>query len=75
MTPCLLSAPVGTTLHLRAGCDGNAGGKAYLEAEGRNSPPTVRPPVRAAALFAEVSMGHFAKHATVQNTQDYEVNP
>jgi hypothetical protein len=31
--------------------------------------PTVRPPVRAAALFVEVSMGHFAKHATVQNTR------
>ncbi|MEW1844927.1 hypothetical protein AB0392_43880 [Nonomuraea angiospora] len=24
--------------------------------------------VRAAALFVEVGMGHFAKHATVQNT-------
>ncbi|GAA1612009.1 PaaI family thioesterase [Nonomuraea maheshkhaliensis] len=78
-TDYLLPVPVGTTLHLRAWCNGIAGRKAYLEAEGRIGAPDGPVAVRAAALFIEVNMEHFAKHAdlavTAADHQDYEVNP
>ncbi|MCK2217546.1 PaaI family thioesterase [Actinomadura sp. ATCC 31491] len=78
-TDYLLPVPVGTTLHLRAWCNGIAGRKAYLEAEGRIGAPDGPVAVRAAALFIEVGMEHFAKHgdlaAIAAEHQDYEVNP
>ncbi|MEU6710207.1 PaaI family thioesterase [Nonomuraea sp. NPDC046802] len=78
-TDYLLPVPVGTTLHLRAWCNGITGRKAYLEAEGRISAPDGPVAVRAAALFIEVDMEHFAKHgdlaAITAQHQDYEVNP
>ncbi|TDC08186.1 hypothetical protein E1267_11285 [Nonomuraea longispora] len=77
-TDYLLPVPVGTTLHLRAWCNGIAGRKAYLEAEGRIGATGGPVAVRAAALFIEVNMEHFAKHgdlAAVAAEHDYEVNP
>ncbi|RVX43186.1 thioesterase superfamily protein [Nonomuraea polychroma] len=78
-TDYLLPVPVGTTLHLRAWCNGIVGRKAYLEAEGRIGAPGGPVAVRAAALFIEVNMEHFAKHgdlaAIAAEHQDYEVNP
>lgn len=78
-TDYVLPVPVGTTLHLRAWCNGITGRKAYLEAEGRIGAPDGPVAVRAAALFIEVGMGHFAKHgdlsAIATELQDYEVNP
>ncbi|MCF6474545.1 PaaI family thioesterase [Nonomuraea sp. MG754425] len=78
-TDFLLPVPVGTTLHLRAWCNGIDGRKAYLEAEGRIGAPDGPVAVRAAALFIEVNMEHFAKHgdlaAITAEHQDYEVNP
>lgn len=78
-TDYLLPVPVGTTLHLRAWCTGISGRKAYLEAEGRMGAPDGPVAVRAAALFIEVNMEHFAKHgdlaAIAAEHQDYEVNP
>ncbi|MFC4113453.1 PaaI family thioesterase [Nonomuraea zeae] len=78
-TDYLLPVPVGTTLHLRAWCNGIAGRKAYLEAEGRIGASDGPVAVRAAALFIEVNMEHFAKHgdlaAIAAEHQDYEVNP
>ncbi|MEV0620661.1 PaaI family thioesterase [Nonomuraea sp. NPDC050404] len=78
-TDYLLPVPVGTTLHLRAWCNGISGRKAYLEAEGRIGAPDGPVAVRAAALFIEVNMEHFAKHgdlaALAAENQDYEVNP
>ncbi|MER7501789.1 PaaI family thioesterase [Nonomuraea pusilla] len=78
-TDYVLPVPVGTTLHLRAWCNGIAGRKAYLEAEGRVGAPDGPVAVRAAALFVEVSMRHFAEHgdlaAITAEHQDYEVNP
>ncbi|TDD16090.1 PaaI family thioesterase [Nonomuraea diastatica] len=77
-TDYLLPVPVGTTLHLRAWCNGVAGRKAYLEAEGRIGAPDGPVAVRAAALFIEVNMEHFAKHgdlAAIAAEHDYEVNP
>ncbi|GAA4505490.1 PaaI family thioesterase [Nonomuraea ferruginea] len=78
-TDYLLPVPVGTTLHLRAWCTGIAGRKAYLEAEGRVGAPGGPVAVRAAALFIEVDMTHFAEHgdlaALQAEHQDYEVNP
>ncbi|MGR6916214.1 PaaI family thioesterase [[Actinomadura] parvosata] len=78
-TDYLLPVPVGTTLHLRAWCTGIDGRKAYLEAEGRIGAPDGPVAVRAAALFIEVNMEHFAKHgdlaAIAAEHQDYEVNP
>ncbi|MBF8188389.1 hypothetical protein ITP53_22190 [Nonomuraea sp. K274] len=66
---------MGTTLHLRAWCNGITGGKAYLEVEGCMGVPDA---VRAAALI-EVSMRHFAQRADpaaiAAEHQDYEVNP
>ncbi|MEU5862502.1 MULTISPECIES: PaaI family thioesterase [unclassified Nonomuraea] len=78
-TDYLLPVPVGTTLHLRAWCNGITGRKAYLEAEGRIGAPDGPVAVRAAALFIEVSMEHFAEHgdlaAIAAEHQDFEVNP
>ncbi|MEV4284082.1 PaaI family thioesterase [Nonomuraea bangladeshensis] len=78
-TDYLQPVPVGTTLHLRAWCNGIAGRKAYLEAEGRIGAPDGPVAVRAAALFIEVSMEHFAAHgdlaAIAAEHQDFEVNP
>lgn len=78
-TDYLAPVPVGTTLHLRAWCTGTSGRKAYLEAEGRIGSPDGPVAVRAAALFIEVSMEHFAKHGDLQTIVDehheYEVNP
>lgn len=78
-TDYLLPVPVGTTLHLRAWCNGIAGRKAYLEAEGRIGASDGPVAVRAAALFIEVDMAHFAEHgdlaAIAAEHQDYEVNP
>ncbi|MFF5206952.1 PaaI family thioesterase [Streptosporangium sp. NPDC000396] len=78
-TDYLAPVPVGTTLHLRAWCNGMSGRKAYLEAEGRIGSPDGPVAVRAAALFIEVDMEHFAKHGDAQAIMDehheYEVNP
>ncbi|MFI6595225.1 PaaI family thioesterase [Nonomuraea sp. NPDC050536] len=78
-TDYLLPVPVGTTLHLRAWCNGIAGRKAYLEAEGRIGAPDGPVAVRAAALFIEVDMAHFARHgdaaAIAAEHTDFEVNP
>jgi acyl-coenzyme A thioesterase PaaI-like protein len=78
-TDYLLPVPVGTTLHLRAWCNGIVGRKAYLEAEGRVGAPDGPVAVRAAALFIEVDMAHFAEHGDVAaiaaEHHDYEVNP
>ncbi|GIH99628.1 PaaI family thioesterase [Planobispora takensis] len=78
-TDYLAPVPVGTTLHLRAWCTGMSGRKAYLEAEGRIGAPDGPVAVRAAALFIEVGMEHFAKHGDAQTIldehHDYEVNP
>ncbi|MDA0633018.1 PaaI family thioesterase [Nonomuraea sp. MCN248] len=78
-TDYLLPVPVGTTLHLRAWCTGIRGRKAYLEAEGRMGAPEGPVAVRAAALFIEVDMTHFAEHGDLPalraEHQDYEVNP
>ncbi|MFI6496584.1 PaaI family thioesterase [Nonomuraea typhae] len=78
-TDYLRPVPVGTTLHLRAWCTGISGRKAYLEAEGRVGAPDGPVAVRAAALFLEVSMEHFAEHgdaaAIAAEHHDYEVNP
>ncbi|MEV4099706.1 PaaI family thioesterase [Nonomuraea sp. NPDC049649] len=78
-TDYLLPVPVGTTLHLRARCTGIQGRKAYLEAEGRVGAPDGPAAVRAAALFIEVDMTHFAEHGDLEairaEHQDYEVNP
>jgi acyl-coenzyme A thioesterase PaaI-like protein len=78
-TDYLLPVPVGTTLHLRAWCNGITGRKAYLEAEGRIGASDGPVAVRAAALFIEVNMEHFAKHgdlaAIAAEHPDYEVNP
>ncbi|MEV0583541.1 PaaI family thioesterase [Nonomuraea sp. NPDC050310] len=74
-----LPVPVGATLHLRAWCTGVSGRKAYLEAEGRLGGPDGPVAVRAAALFIEVAMEHFAKHGDVATLaaehHDFEVNP
>ncbi|MEO3794103.1 hypothetical protein ABGB14_28140 [Nonomuraea sp. B10E15] len=73
-----LPVPVGTTLHLRAWCNGNAGRKAYLEAEGRIGAIGGSVAVRAAAPCIEVNMEHFAKHGDrsgIAAEHDYEVNP
>ncbi|MFI6322143.1 PaaI family thioesterase [Nonomuraea sp. NPDC050556] len=78
-TDYLMPVPVGTTLHLRAWCNGISGRKAYLEAEGRLGAPDGPVAVRAAALFIEVRMEHFATHGDAQaiaaEHHDYEVNP
>ncbi|MEU8203344.1 PaaI family thioesterase [Streptosporangium sp. NPDC049046] len=78
-TDYLAPVPVGTALHLRAWCNGMSGRKAYLEAEGRIGSPDGPVAVRAAALFVEVGMEHFAKHGDIQKIADehheYEVNP
>lgn len=78
-TDYLRPVPVGTTLHLRAWCTGIAGRKAYLEAEGRVGAPDGPVAVRAAALFIEVNMEHFAEHGDAEALKaehhDYEVNP
>ncbi|GGL26728.1 PaaI family thioesterase [Planomonospora parontospora] len=78
-TDYLAPVPVGTTLHLRAWCTGMAGRKAYLEAEGRVGAPDGPVAVRAAALFIEVGMEHFAEHGDAQailaEHHEYEVNP
>ncbi|MEV0593582.1 PaaI family thioesterase [Nonomuraea cavernae] len=78
-TDFLLPVPVGTTLHLRAWCNGISGRKAYLEAEGRIGAPDGPVAVRAAALFIEVEMEHFARHgdaeAITAEHHDFEVNP
>ncbi|MEO3885601.1 hypothetical protein [Nonomuraea sp. B5E05] len=73
-----LPVPVGTTLHLRAWCNGSASRKAYLEAEGRIGAPGGSAAVRVAALRIEVNMEHFAKHGDrsgIAAEHDYEVNP
>ncbi|MFC4063130.1 PaaI family thioesterase [Planomonospora corallina] len=78
-TDYLRPVSVGTTLHLRAWCTGVSGRKAYLEAEGRIGAPDGPVAVRAAALFIEVGMEHFAEHgdadAFLAEHHDYEVNP
>ncbi|MBB2911825.1 acyl-coenzyme A thioesterase PaaI-like protein [Streptosporangium becharense] len=78
-TDYLAPVPVGTTLHLRAWCTGVSGRKAYLEAEGRAGSPDGPVAVRAAALFIEVGMEHFARHgdakAIADEHHEYEVNP
>jgi acyl-coenzyme A thioesterase PaaI-like protein len=78
-TDYLRPVPVGTTLHLRAWCNGIAGRKAYLEAEGRIGSPEGPVAVRAAALFIEVGMEHFVEHGDAEtmkaHLQEYEVNP
>ncbi|MFG1750176.1 PaaI family thioesterase [Streptosporangium sandarakinum] len=78
-TDYLAPVPVGTTLHLRAWCTGVSGRKAYLEAEGRIGSADGSVAVRAAALFVEVGMEHFAEHGDAQTLldehHDYEVNP
>ncbi len=78
-TDFVLPVPVGTTLHLRSWCNGLAGRKAYLEAEGRSGSPGGPVAVRAAALFVEVPMKHFAEHgdlaALAAEHHDFEVNP
>ncbi|MFG1707977.1 hypothetical protein ACFLIM_32690 [Nonomuraea sp. M3C6] len=67
---------MGTTHHLCAWCNGIARRKAYLEAEGRIGAPYGPVAVRAAVLFIEVNMGHFAKHGGPAATAaDYEVTP
>lgn len=78
-TDYVLPVPVGTTLHLRAWCNGIAGRKAYLEAEGRIGAPDGPVAVRAAALFVQVGMEHFARHgdaaAIAAEHHEFEVNP
>ncbi|WP_030914822.1 PaaI family thioesterase [Streptosporangium amethystogenes] len=78
-TDYLAPVPVGTVLHMRAWCNGMSGRKAYLEAEGRIGSPDGPVAVRAAALFIEVGMEHFAEHGDAQTIIDehhkYEVNP
>lgn len=78
-TDFLLPVPVGATLHLRARCTGISGRKAYLEAEGRVGGSAGPVAVRAAALFIEVQMAHFAEHGDVAalaaEHHDFEVNP
>ncbi|MFG3442046.1 hypothetical protein ACGF0J_32790 [Nonomuraea sp. NPDC047897] len=77
--PAARPVPVGTTLHLRAWCNGIAGRKAYLEAEGRIGASDGPVAVRAAALFVQVDMEHFARHgdaaAIAAEHHEFEVNP
>jgi hypothetical protein len=56
-----------------------SGRRAYLEAEGRIGFPDGPIAVRAAALFVEVGMEHFAEHGEAETIIDehheYEGNP
>lgn len=60
-TDYLAPVPVGSTLYLKAWCNGVEGRKAYIEGEGRIGGPDGPVAVRAAAIFVRVPMEHFTK--------------
>lgn len=87
-TDFLRPVPLGRIVHFSAHCAGVHGRKLYHRAEGRLDGPDGELVARAAALFVEVQLGHFAKHgrptevqAVLDNPDEYrmlrafEVNP
>jgi acyl-coenzyme A thioesterase PaaI-like protein len=68
-TDFLRPVPVGRTVHLSARCVGVHGRKLYHRAEGRLDGPGGELVARAAALFVEVRLGHFAEHGRAEEVQ------
>ncbi|MGH3415267.1 MAG: PaaI family thioesterase [Actinocrinis sp.] len=68
-TDFLKPVPLGRTVYLSARCVGVHGRKLYHRAEGRLDGPDGQLVARAAALFVEVRLGHFAEHGRAEEVQ------
>lgn len=68
-TDFLRPVPLGRTVYLSARCVGVHGRKLYHRAEGRLDGPDGEPVARAAALFVEVRLGHFAEHGRAEEVR------
>lgn len=76
-TDYLRPVPVGTQLHIHARCDGIAGRKVYVSAEGRNGSADGEVVARSSALFIAVGVEHFEQNGSPGVTESgrWRYNP
>jgi acyl-coenzyme A thioesterase PaaI-like protein len=74
-TDFLKPVPVGSVVYIEARCIAVAGRKIYLRAEGRIGGPGGELAARAAALFIQVELTHFAKHGRPEEVDGVLADP